>query len=200
MSKGHGYKYDWRGDLSQAMRKKSMMLNEKYKGVPRFNSKLVCLNIGCGFDRREGFVSIDNSPLVNPDVVCDLDTQKLPYKDNSVDEIYSRHSFEHFSQPVQVLEELYRVSKHGAIWTIIVPFGYSWNDHLFHKSIGFHWNTFDRFLVNNNRPYYTKVRLKVLKVEGHADGWLRFLPFKRKFSSLFNNIFREIYYEFEVVK
>lgn len=158
------------------------------------------LNVGSGFDKRDGFVSIDSSSLVKPDVVCDLDTQKLPYANSSVDEVYAKHAIEHFSKLPEVLEELYRVSKNGAIWTFIVPFGSSWQDNIFHKTVGWHWNSWDKFLVDNPRQYYSKVRLRLLRVEGHSDGWLNYLPFKRKLSSLFNNIYREILYELEVVK
>lgn len=158
------------------------------------------LNVGAGFDKKEGYVNIDSSVEVNPDVICDLDEERLPYEDSSVDVVYSRHSLEHFSKPVEVLEELYRVSKNGSIWNIIVPFGFSHQDTLFHKTIGWHHGSFDKMLVDNPRPYYTCVRLRLLKAEGHADGWLKLLPFKRKLSSLFNNIYREIEFVLEVVK
>jgi hypothetical protein len=163
-------------------------------------NNMIKLHIGCGFDKKKDFLNVDSSKEVNPDLVCDLDTQELPLQKDSVGFVLMDNVFEHFTQPVKVLEKLYEVSCNGAVWTIIVPFGYSWNDVLFHKTQGFHWNTFDHFLVGNKRPYYTKVRLKLLSATGVSDGLLRWLPFKRKLSSLCNNVYREIVYELEVVK
>jgi ubiquinone/menaquinone biosynthesis C-methylase UbiE len=158
------------------------------------------INIGSGFDKREGFTNIDNSVEVKPDLVCDLDKERLPFADNSVEFVLSVHSLEHFSQPVKVIEELYRVSKNGAVWKFEVPFSYSHQDTLFHKTVGWHHGSWDKFLTNSPRQYYTKVRLRLLKAEGISHGILRFLPFRRKLSSLFNNIYYSIQYELEVVK
>lgn len=168
-------------------------------------TKQVWLNVGCGFDKKPNtetidWVNIDNSKEVSPDIKCDLDLENLPLEDNTVDGVLMIHSLEHFVCPVEVLERLYKVSKNGAQWFIEVPFASSHQDNLFHHTMGWHHGSFDKMLVGNPRPYYTKVRLKLLKVTGLSHGWLVFLPFRRKLSSLFNNIYYSIFYELEVVK
>jgi len=58
------------------------------------------------------------------DYVCNLNKEKLPFKDNTIDSIYSSHTLEHI-EPIalpDVLKEMYRVlkPKSGKI-RIIVP-------------------------------------------------------------------------------
>jgi glycosyltransferase involved in cell wall biosynthesis len=77
------------------------------------------LHLACGHDYTEGYINID---LYAPDdAVCDarFDVQKLPYDDNSVDEIKAFHIIEHFHffEIKDVLEEWFRVLKPGGrLW------------------------------------------------------------------------------------
>ena len=58
------------------------------------NTKLIKLDIGCGKNKKEGFVGVDIDPNSKADIIASaLD---LPLKDNSVDEIQSLHLVEHF--------------------------------------------------------------------------------------------------------
>jgi len=50
------------------------------------------LNLGSGNRPLEGYISVDLSPKA--DVNCDI--RKLPYEDNSVEEIIAIHVIEHF--------------------------------------------------------------------------------------------------------
>ena len=56
------------------------------------------LNMGCGHNKREGYVNVDMSPVCNPDVVWDLETLPWPWQDNSVDGVLFNHSLEHLGQ------------------------------------------------------------------------------------------------------
>lgn len=79
------------------------------------------LNLGCGTDKREGFINIDVSPDVNADVVLDLSTKPFPYTDNSVEQILAIDFFEHILYPIPLLNECHRVlQKDGEIY-IEVP-------------------------------------------------------------------------------
>lgn len=79
------------------------------------------LNLGCWTHKLEGFINIDIDPNVNPDLVCDA--SKLPFVDNSIDEIYAGHLLEHFTlkEGHCALSEWKRVLKPGGIITITVP-------------------------------------------------------------------------------
>lgn len=76
------------------------------------------LNLGCWSKRLYGFVNIDIDPEFG-EVVADA--RALPYEDNSVDEIYAGHLYEHFALDEPVMAEWHRVLKPGGTITITVP-------------------------------------------------------------------------------
>lgn len=81
------------------------------------------LHIGCGNHRLDGWVNIDANPACQPDKVMSLpdDSLLLEFDENTVDEIYSSHALEHMPRFLDVVEQMWRVSKPGALWTIEVP-------------------------------------------------------------------------------
>lgn len=85
------------------------------------------LNVGCGLDKKEGWVNLDFDRNVNPDVVYDLSKiyggGKLPFKDNFFDYVYLSDVLEHFSEPLPLLRELWRVVKPYGKIEIKVPYG-----------------------------------------------------------------------------
>lgn len=166
------------------------------------NHEKVCMNFGSGFDKIKyhNWINVDCSKNVNPDRVWKAGKEKAPFKNNTFDFIYSKHSFEHVKNPVWVLEEWYRISKPGAVWEIIVPFGNDWQDNLFHQTMGFHKGSFRKFYVEHPRAYYAKVRIKPIRVWCEALGWNKYLPFKSILGRFLNNVWSQICYEFEVIK
>ena len=82
------------------------------------------LNLGCGYNKVEGYINVDSDPLCEPDLVVDLETT-LPWPDNSVDEIVLNHVLEHLGQDtktyLKMWQEFYRVLKDGALILISVP-------------------------------------------------------------------------------
>ena len=76
--------------------------------------KTIKLDLGCGINKREGFIGVDQYKMKGVDVVCDL-TKRWKWKDNSVDEIHMSHTLEHFTQEERchVMNEMYRVLKLG---------------------------------------------------------------------------------------
>lgn len=82
------------------------------------------LQLGSGYKKINGFVNIDNDDLVNPDYNIDLDDVniKLPFPDNSVNEIIAHHILEHIGDGfIPLMIELYRVAENGCIFDIIAP-------------------------------------------------------------------------------
>ena len=76
-------------------------------------NKLIKLDIGCGENKKEGFVGIDIDPHSNADIISSA--LKLPFSNESVDEIHSSHLVEHFSpkEAQKFFDEIYRVLKRG---------------------------------------------------------------------------------------
>ena len=83
------------------------------------------LNLGCGFNKKEGFVNVDKFDTCNPDMVADMEVFPWPWDDNSVDEVLFDHSLEHMGQMTDVflgiIKELYRVCKKDVVVQINVP-------------------------------------------------------------------------------
>ena len=84
------------------------------------------LNLGCGQSKKKGYINIDSSKQVNPDKVIDLEKAKLPFKDNSVDEIIAEHVLEHINNFIPLVHEMYRVCKNNSMIKIKTPFYSSW--------------------------------------------------------------------------
>jgi glycosyltransferase involved in cell wall biosynthesis len=99
-------------DTSQASvgNSKRIIFDSKHKMLSKLK-----LHLACGHDYNEDYINVD---LYAPeDAKCDVrfDVQKLPYPDNSVDEIKAFHIIEHFHffEIKEVLNEWYRVLKPG---------------------------------------------------------------------------------------
>lgn len=90
------------------------------------------VNLGCGYNKYAGYVNVDHDAKCNPDIVADLE-ERLPFEDNSVDEIIMFHVLEHLGQDVKIYfniwKELYRILKHDGEIKITVP---HWNHENFH--------------------------------------------------------------------
>lgn len=85
------------------------------------------LNLGCGLLKKDGFSNIDKNRLCNPDIVCNLGTERLPIDDNSVEYVYGSQFLEHLydHEIVFLFKELYRVCKNGCEMYFISPYMFS---------------------------------------------------------------------------
>jgi len=80
------------------------------------------LNLGSGTKRHSGYLNIDSDHGSNPDYCLNLEEDKLPFDDNSVEEILAHHILEHLGNGFfHCIQEMYRVCKHGAIIDVRVP-------------------------------------------------------------------------------
>lgn len=85
------------------------------------------LNIGSGLTRLDGFTNIDCVQCVDEkgtkytDIICDIEKEKLPFEDNSVDEIAAYEFLEHMDDLISVMNELWRVLKPEGILKGKVP-------------------------------------------------------------------------------
>jgi predicted SAM-dependent methyltransferase len=70
----------------------------------------VKLNLGCGWNKKEGYINIDINPRWKPDLLHNILTG-LPYSDSSVEEILAQDFLEHIpaSDTIWAVEEIYRV-------------------------------------------------------------------------------------------
>lgn len=91
------------------------------------DKRKIKLNLGCGLSHFENseesnWINIDIEPEKKPDLLIDC-TKRLPYEDNSIDEIYAGHYLEHitFNDMIKVIEECKRILKPGCLVIFTIP-------------------------------------------------------------------------------
>lgn len=83
------------------------------------------LNVGCGSDTY-GTDFVDLYPS-RPEVKrCNFDNEKLPFRDNTFDEVFGKCVFEHLTNPGFALSEMVRVCKRGGQVVIITDNANYW--------------------------------------------------------------------------
>lgn len=86
--------------------------------------KLLRLDLGCGQNKREGFLGVDYVKVDGVEFVQDLFQFPWPWKDASTEEIHTSHFFEHIPQMTRpkFMDECYRILIPGGKMTVIVPY------------------------------------------------------------------------------
>jgi predicted SAM-dependent methyltransferase len=71
------------------------------------------LNLGCGLDKRQGYINVDIRKDVNPDLVLNLEDIPYPFESNSIEEIIDKDILEHipYRKVENILKEWYRILK-----------------------------------------------------------------------------------------
>lgn len=89
-----------------------------------FSKQYLKLDLGCGSNKQPGTLGLDiiNQPGV--DYVIDLQKEKLPFPNRSVDYVYSAHFLEHLTPPapIPIFQEINRVATDGAHLEFWTPF------------------------------------------------------------------------------
>jgi len=129
----------------------------------------VKLQLGCGNNPKSGWINHDLIQLDGVDVIHDLNVRPWPWADNSIDEILAKDVLEHIPDTVATMEELYRITKPGALLYIAVPYWNSWEA----VTDPTHVRQFNEFSFNffdpsqeqcQERPYYTSARFKIDRI------------------------------------
>lgn len=83
------------------------------------------LNLGCGHNKKVGYINVDSALACEPDIVCDLEKTPWPWLDGSVSEVVFFHALEHMGEQssvfLAIMQELYRVCAPNAVIHITVP-------------------------------------------------------------------------------
>ena len=178
------------------------------------------LDVGCGSNKFEGAIGLDNNPKTAADVIHDLGAIPYPFPDSEFDLIVTRHVAEHVPDLMAFVSELHRITRNGGRIRLVTPHytNPDWATDPTHRNHinSYTFNTFmaDRQVFN----FYTDVRLRPVKTYVSLLGlWKALgvefvvnldqknykLRFLRKFwEHYLSYIFRgkELHFEFEVVK
>jgi len=155
------------------------------------------LNIGCGNKKLDGYIGIDKFQCEAADYIVDIEKERLPFEDGSVDSIVLDNVIEHFQDIPKVINELIRVSKKGGAIKIITPHFSSlssWVDptHLHHLSY-FSFDHFERSGVSHYIGKGVRIKDKKLSFGGGIFGLIARLIFRispRKYEQKYCFIFR----------
>lgn len=83
---------------------------------------MIKIDIGCGENKKKGYIGIDKYKGREVDYIIDLEKEKLPFENDSVDAIYCSHTLEHINNIFWLMEECYRILKPQSKFHIIVPY------------------------------------------------------------------------------
>lgn len=120
------------------------------------------LNCGSGDKAIPDTINVDISFEAKLDVQADI--RNLPFRDSAFDEVFCLNTLEHFLDPVEVIEEIYRVCQRGADVFVEVPHfsgEASWGDPT-HKRT-FTSRSFDYFSDQHVYRYYSVAKFNVVK-------------------------------------
>ncbi len=123
------------------------------------------LDLGCGTNKVENAIGMDNVSLPEVDIVHDLLDFPYPLEKKSIDTIYLRHVIEHFNNKNinLIIDECQRIIKENGNLIITVPhvFSISAFTDVTHKSFytfgsGNHWDK------NYSKSYYKDFNSKLI--------------------------------------
>ncbi|HEU5018083.1 MAG TPA: class I SAM-dependent methyltransferase [Pseudolabrys sp.] len=78
------------------------------------------INIGAGRTYIPSLINIDFAPYA--DISLDLNKDRLPFEDNSINLVFSYHTLEHLDNYLFAMAEIHRVMKHGGRLLVGVPY------------------------------------------------------------------------------
>jgi ubiquinone/menaquinone biosynthesis C-methylase UbiE len=135
------------------------------------------VDLGCGNNKKKGFIGIDIAPLKQVDLVCDVEKYGIPFQTNSIDAIVSFHFLEHVENVPFVIKEIYRVLKRGGIAEIVVP--HFSNIGAYHWSHKTYWNARGLDFVEKTcfcHYYCPSVNFRILKRNIEFSGKRNYSP------------------------
>lgn len=128
------------------------------------------LDIGCGNkkyisnNKDDVVIGLDVAKLPAVDKVHNLEKFPWPFQKNEFDIIIANHILEHMSDLIKVMEEIWKISKPGAIIKINVPF------FAFHRAFQdpthkrfFTIDSFEYFTKESGLNYYSKARFEIIE-------------------------------------
>jgi SAM-dependent methyltransferase len=79
------------------------------------------LDVGCGLEKYPGAIGVDMNAATAADVICHLDHGRLPFRDDSFDQVRAIHLIEHVADVIATMEEFHRITRPGGTIVIVTP-------------------------------------------------------------------------------
>lgn len=140
------------------------------------------LDVGCGPQKFPGSIGVDMNPNTAADVLCHFDRGRLPFRDNSFDEVRALHVIEHVADVIATMEELHRVTRPGGTIFLVTP---HYTDYSSFRDPTHRWhlNT-ESFLyfypggMHGRDMWYTQVRMRERRLRVRLLRFWRALGFE----------------------
>ncbi len=129
-------------------------------------SRRVRVDLGCGNRKIKGTLGVDTVRVPGVDVVADLNSG-LPFRESSVDAIYSYHILEHMDDFLATMNEIWRFCRPGALVYIKVPHAASsfvtWKDPTHRRGLSIATFAYfdDTYFDGAAFAYYSKARFRI---------------------------------------
>jgi SAM-dependent methyltransferase len=138
---------------------------EAYAAARQSQGQPVILDLGCGARKVPGAFGIDIATLPGVDLVHDLEVTPYPLPDNCADIMHLSHVLEHLTNPLPVLEEVWRLARpDGRVFIRTPHFSgmFAWIDPTHRRT--FSAQSFHYF-GENAYSYYSNARFRVVRVQ-----------------------------------
>lgn len=165
----------------------------KQKNKKYLKPKSTNLHIGCGKIKLEGFVNIDFSKKVDPDIVVNIE-EGLPFEDNSFDYIYSCNALEEIRPQYWdfVLREIGRIAKNNCVLELVLSFDNMYQRGRANHYRTFNWDSFFCFEEGQALLYSAPLILRNLKKRPNI--------FVRLWYNLFPFLKKHVHFKFKILK
>jgi len=135
------------------------------------------LNLGCGYNKLNGYINLDYEEKNNPDIVWNLNSYPYPFTDNEFDYIRASNIIEHITDVTKAMNELWRITKSTGEIYISVPHynhidSYSDVTHIHFFSP----DSFDMFAKDEECYHITDRKFVMLEKNIVSSGFGRFVP------------------------
>ncbi len=124
------------------------------------------IDLGCGNRKVKGALGVDTVPVPGVDVVADIN-RGLPFRDSSVDAVYSYHILEHVDDFLETMNEIWRICRPGALVFIKVPHAASsfvtWKDPTHRRGLSIATFAYfdDTYFDGAAFAYYARARFRI---------------------------------------
>lgn len=122
------------------------------------------LNLGSGLKRRENCLNVDLTPMVNPDLVWDLNRYPYPLPRSYFESIYAGDVVEHLQDIPDFMQEMFALLVPGGVLEITTPHfscANSYTDPTHKHHLGYF--SFDYFTKEHELNYYTGARFEIIE-------------------------------------
>lgn len=140
----------------------------RLKLVPKLrDAAQMYLDVGCGDNKQQGCVGMDQRKLEGVDVVHDCEKLPWPFEDDTFNRVFMVHMMEHIKPwlVIDIMNEMWRIMKPDGVLMMVMPYPGSaghWQDPTHIKP----WNETTPHYFDPDKALYDIYKPSPWKIEG----------------------------------